>query len=901
MNRQTRSRPPRAALTLFCVCLGLVLLAPARSARAQTSTPPHDTSIDTQLFQPAIGPYNFLTVEGADVPDHKRLSFGLDAQLPAAPLLGLHPGIGVVPSETHIVDDQLTSEIDAAIGLFGRYQVGLGIPFTFFLDGDEVDAMGAPANLHLRQTGIGDIRIEGKAHLATLGSDDQYDLGLSAGLTLPTGHTRRPRLPRRRDGDGANQGDRRRSTSVPLRAAGNLGILIRETSNAFATDLGPQLLYGAAADYTFDRKTDVILEIAGRSGLNQFIQFYSDVNPFEVDRRRAAGHQRDVVGDRRRRAGDRQRHRRAGHPALPDGRLQPRLPRPRPRRHLRHRRQVPRPARGSRRLPGRRTAVPIPTTTTTASPTSQDKCPNDAEDVDDFQDDDGCPDLDNDNDGIPDLNDACPNAPEDHKGKKPERRLPVDPPRTATATASPTTSTSAPTSPRTRTASRTPTAAPIPTTTATASPTTSTTARTRPEDADGFQDEDGCPDPDNDKDGIPDAVDKCPLQPETLNGIQGRRRLPRPGPRVGAARRGEDRGRREARLRQPRRQDHAARIVGQGGQRRRPGDEGAPGDRRSCGSRSTRPASRRRRRRSGPMPCATSWSARGSTPRRIEAVGMGAGATRIDFNITIGEPPKPGAAAKRPGARRQAPWRAAAAADAARDAPARARCDGPRQALMRIIGWGASDVGRKRAHNEDSFLCNNDLRLYAVADGMGGHLGGERASRMAVEILEREIGERPQAGLLATAPEPATTGATAPGQRALAARGGRGRSEHLRGGDGQPGAVGDGDDADRAALLGRLRAPRPRGRLARLPLPRRARAPADRGPLLDPGAGARRPHLARGGQGVALPQHHHPLGRLRAERRARSGRHRRPGGRLLRPLLRRPLELPDASTSSARC
>ena len=58
---------------------------------------------------------------------------------------------------------------------------------------------------------------------------------------------------------------------------------------------------------------------------------------------------------------------------------------------------------------------------------------------------------------------------------------------------------------------------------------------------------------------------------------------------------------------------------------------------------------------------------------------------------------------------------------------------------MRVIGWGATDVGRKRNHNEDSFLCNNDVALYAVADGMGGHLGGERASRMAVEILEREI------------------------------------------------------------------------------------------------------------------------------------------------------------------
>jgi protein phosphatase len=67
---------------------------------------------------------------------------------------------------------------------------------------------------------------------------------------------------------------------------------------------------------------------------------------------------------------------------------------------------------------------------------------------------------------------------------------------------------------------------------------------------------------------------------------------------------------------------------------------------------------------------------------------------------------------------------------------------------MRITGWAATDVGRKRNHNEDSFLCNNDLSLYAVADGMGGHLGGERASRMAVEILEREIVEVRRSGLL---------------------------------------------------------------------------------------------------------------------------------------------------------
>jgi OOP family OmpA-OmpF porin len=45
-----------------------------------------------------------------------------------------------------------------------------------------------------------------------------------------------------------------------------------------------------------------------------------------------------------------------------------------------------------------------------------DKCPDEPEDFDGYQDADGCPDLDNDNDGIPDRDDHCPNEPEDFDG-----------------------------------------------------------------------------------------------------------------------------------------------------------------------------------------------------------------------------------------------------------------------------------------------------------------------------------------------------------------------------------------------------------------------------------------------------------------------------------------------------
>lgn len=59
--------------------------------------------------------------------------------------------------------------------------------------------------------------------------------------------------------------------------------------------------------------------------------------------------------------------------------------------------------------------------------------------------------------------------------------------------------------------------------------------------------------------------------------------------------------------------------------------------------------------------------------------------------------------------------------------------------MRRVNAFGLSDIGRRRLSNEDAFLVDHDLALFAVADGMGGHSSGEIASEEAVHALHEMV------------------------------------------------------------------------------------------------------------------------------------------------------------------
>ncbi|HEU4536438.1 MAG TPA: OmpA family protein, partial [Polyangiaceae bacterium] len=475
-------RPLRRPFAAFALgvfgALGAFGPAPAAAQSAR------EGEFSVQRFLVAPGPRNFLTVEGARVGD-APMSWSLGVffnygrrPFVVRPCRSLadcdRPVLGGGGDDVYVVDSLFTADLLASLSPLPRLQLGLRLPLTY-ARGDGLDAATGRAQRDgLAATALGDPMLEAKVR-AVGAANAPWALGFSAFATAPLAHAIAERS---YIGDGsAGAGlraivDHRRG---PLSAALNVGGAYRSVGRIGATELGPEMRYGAAAGFALSPVVRPLVEVFGGT------RFRSDrasnaleadgaleLTPAEAPLRLVAGAGVGLV-------------RGAGVPAY---------------RAFLGASFV---AEGGGDGDG------------DGLSDARDRCPTEAEDFDAFEDGDGCPEDDNDRDNLADRRDRCPDRPETVNGYRDDDGCPDELPDTdrdgivdpedkcpelgGEVSRAPGPSFGCPDRDKdglTDNVDKCP---------------------ADPEDTDGFEDEDGCLDPDNDGDGVPDAEDECVDQP----------------------------------------------------------------------------------------------------------------------------------------------------------------------------------------------------------------------------------------------------------------------------------------------------------------------------------------------------------------------------------------------------
>lgn len=344
-------------------------LLASTSAVAQVSEPPAPPELDAQRYHPTFDSRKTLWTETSGFNSRELAGSGrLFLNYANDPLVWEDP---VTEEDLAYVSDVLTLNVLGSVA-YNRFRFGVDVPvYLVAASGQQIDADGA---------GTGDIaldaRVTGLDHRT-----DPFGLGLSGRLSLPTAS-----VPTSLGSPGVT-GEINLLVDgqiEPIYLAANVGTRLAPQTALDNIDVGSQFLYKAAAAYTFD-ETDagISLDFSGNANYTQARSLGGVGVPLEF----LAGGWYRLTDDWVLRGG-------AGK-GLTQGLGSPLA------------RVVvsiayERPLEGDKDKDGIFDFV--------------DQCPDEAEDFDEFEDENGCPDYDNDGDGIADVDDNCPLRAEDADG-----------------------------------------------------------------------------------------------------------------------------------------------------------------------------------------------------------------------------------------------------------------------------------------------------------------------------------------------------------------------------------------------------------------------------------------------------------------------------------------------------
>jgi OOP family OmpA-OmpF porin len=513
--------------------LVLLLLLFAVPARAQQ--PPTDRTFSPQLFHPAVGPDEFLSVEPAAPLGHGHWAVRLWFNYARGPLaiLSVNNQTGSIGgTRALLVRDLLTADVTAAVGVINRLQFGVGLPLALYQSGDtfnyELNGAPQPPVPGARGFALGDPWVDVKLRL--YGKDRGFNLAVSGMVTLPASLA----TPNNFGGDRSVSAGGRLLAGLEYdrwRLGVQVGYNWRHSpSYLFSTTVGSELRYAGAFAYDVvpKRKLAVMVELNGHTTLNGTSLSNIDATVLEVDvalklrvgryvfltfgggtgllRGVGAPVGRGIVGATF--SNDLRDRDRDGVPDIEDKCLTTAEDRD-----------------GFQDKDG----CPEPDNDRDGILDGSDRCPNMSEDFDEFEDEDGCPEADNDKDNIPDLTDACPLDKEDGKGDKPADGCPIDK-TDADADGVPDFKDKCVDQPEDKDGYQDDDGCPDPDNDGDGYGDKDDKCPDQAEDFDQFEDEDGCPEPDNDHDGVFDEKDRCPTESETINGVRDEDGCPDSGP-----------------------------------------------------------------------------------------------------------------------------------------------------------------------------------------------------------------------------------------------------------------------------------------------------------------------------------------------------------------------------------